>query len=103
MWIAIRAGLSILGALGKFHSSGPPKAFHAEAVDHYSTIYKQHIAKHLTMHACKYSIHGNLLLNVYIVVFAGYSMCYNVTMKVCLELKLIHMIHSRHNRYALRT
>ena len=36
----LRAGLSILGALGKFYSSGPPRAIHAEAIVHYSTIRK---------------------------------------------------------------
>ena len=43
----------------------------------------------LCMHAntvlnCKK--HSKLLLLVYIVVSARYSMCYHITMKVCLEL-----------------
>ena len=46
-----RAGLSILGAVGKFNSSGPPRAIHAEAIVHYSTIFKQHINIQLCMHA----------------------------------------------------
>ena len=62
----LRAGLSILGALGKFNSSVPPRAFHAEAIVHYSTVCKQHY-KYSTVHACKYSInivkkHSKLLL-----------------------------------------
>ena len=50
------------------------------------------IAKYSTVHACKYSInivckkHSKLLLLVYIVFSAGYSMCYHITMNVCLEL-----------------
>ena len=88
----IRAGLSILGALGKFNSSGPSRVIHAEAIVHYSTVCKQFINSYSTVYACKYSInivckkHSKLLLLVYIVVSAGYSMCYHITMKVCLEL-----------------
>ena len=90
----LRAGLTILEALGKFNSSGPPRAIHAEAILHYSTIHKQHINTRLCMHANSYSInivctkHGKLLLNVYIVVSAGYSMCYHITMKVCWNCNL---------------
>ena len=46
-----RAILNILGALGKFNSSGPPKAIHAEAIVHYLTIHMQHINIQLYMHA----------------------------------------------------
>ena len=87
-----RAGLSILGALGKFSSSGPPRAIHSKVIVHYSAIRKQHINTLLCMHANTVltlfvkSIYSNLLLLVYIVVSAGYSMCYHITMKVCLEL-----------------
>ena len=45
------AGLSILGALGKFNSSGLSRAIHAEAIVHYSTIRKQHINTRLCVHA----------------------------------------------------
>ena len=84
-----RVGLSILGALGKLSSSGPPRAIHAKAIVHYSTI--QTTYKYSTVHIYKYSInivckkHSKLFLLVYIVVSAGYSMCYHITMKVCLE------------------
>ena len=46
-----RASLSILGALGKLSSSGPPRAIHGKAFVHYSTICKQHINTRLCMHA----------------------------------------------------
>ena len=51
-----RAVLNILGALGKFNSSRPPKAIHAEAIVHYLTIYMQHINTQLYMHAHAYNI-----------------------------------------------
>ena len=46
-----RAGLSILGALEKFNSSGPPKAIHAKPIVHYMTIHKQHMKTQPCMHA----------------------------------------------------
>ena len=45
-----RASLSILGALGKFDSSGPPRAIYVEAIVHFSTIHKQHINTELCMY-----------------------------------------------------
>ena len=82
-----RAGLSILGALGKFNSSGAPRAIHSEALVHYSTFRKQHI--NLRLHACKYSInivckkHGKLLL---LCTYCCFCRLFHITMKVCLEL-----------------
>ena len=88
-----RAGLSIFGALGKFDSSGPPRAIYVEAIVHYSTIHKQHISTELCMYAntvltlLAKSIVSYCYLSIIIVVSAGLSMCYHIiTMKVCLEL-----------------
>ena len=86
-----RAGLSILGALDKFNSSGPPRAIHAEAIVHYSTIRKQHINTPLCMHANTVLILFvksivNYCYCVHTAVCAGYSICYHITMNVCLEL-----------------
>ena len=84
--IMARAGLSILGALGKLSSSGPPRAIHAKAIVHYSTIHKQHINTRLCMHA-------NTVLTLFVKCIVSYFylsillfMCYHITMKVCLEL-----------------
>ena len=60
-----RADLSIVGALGKFNSSGPPRAIHAEAIVHYSTICKQHINTQLCMYA-------NTLLTLFVKSIVSY-------------------------------
>ena len=70
-----RAGLSILGALGKFNSSGPPRAIHAEAIVHYSTIRKQHINTRLCMHA-------NTVLILFVKSIVNYCYCVHTTVSM---------------------
>ena len=81
------------------HSGGPrqvqfkwaPKSYSCRS---YCLFFNslQTIYKYSTVYACKYSInivckkHSKLFLLVYIVVSAGYSKYYHITMKVCLEL-----------------
>ena len=47
-------GLGIFGALAKLNFKWPPKAVHAEAIAHHSTIFMHN--KHFTMYASTYNI-----------------------------------------------
>ena len=77
-----RLALASWGPYRQVQFKWPPKAFYAEAIIHYSTIHMQHKYAHTIL---KLFVKCYCCC-VYTAVSVGYSMCYHITMKLCLEL-----------------